>query len=189
VKTRRRLLRPARWAFAAVAVAALPFVAQAALVRTGDALVQFTAVGPGGLRIVGKSGELQVSDAGPTLKLIVPLGGLKTGIELRDRHLRDKYLQVGQYPNAQLEVQRAALKQPAAGASVTAEAEGTLLLHGKSKPVRLKYTAQHEGARIKVEGGLRIDMRDFGIPVPDYMGLKVKPEVDAGARFYVSEGK
>jgi len=62
---------------------------------------------------------------------------------------------------------------------VTGEADGTLLLHGKSKSIRFKYTAQHEGVRIKVEGGMRIDIRDFGMAVPEYLGLKVKPEVDA----------
>ena len=176
---------------ALVAIAALmsPIVAHAMLARTGDAAAHFTATGPGGLRILGKTGELQVADSGSTLKVTVPAASLRTGIDLRDRHLREKYLQAAQYPNIQLEAQRSALKQPPAGGSVTAEADGTLSMHGKSKTVRFKYTAQHEGGRIKVEGALRIDIRDFGIEVPSYLGLKVKPEVDAGARFYVTEGK
>jgi hypothetical protein len=183
-----RLWRSA-WLPVTLTALALPFVAQAALVRTGDAEVHFVATGPAGLRINGKSYDLQVSDSGAVLRLTIPLAGLKTGIDLRDRHLREKYLHVGQYPNAVLEVQRAAIKQPPAGGSVTAEADGSLTLHGQTKPVRFKYTAQHEGGRIKVEGGLRIDIRNFGVPEPNYLGLKVKPEVDAGARFYVTEGK
>ena len=189
MKARSHRVQHVVWAMASLAALALPFVAHAALVRTGDAIAQFTAVGPGGLRIVGKTGELQVSDGGATLKITVPLAGLKTGIELRDSHLKDKYLHVGQYPKAELEVQRGAIKTPGPGASVTAEADGRFTLHGRSKQVRFKYTAQHEGSRIKVEGGMRIDIRDFGLEIPSYMGLKVKPEVDAGARFYVTERK
>ena len=186
-----RELDPLRAWCALVAIAALmsPIVAHAMLARTGDAAVHFTATGPAGLRITGKSGELQVADAGSTLRITVPAASLKTGIELRDRHLRDKYLQAAQYPTIRLEAQRAVLKQPPTGGSVTAEADGTLSMHGKSKTVRFKYTARHEGGRIRVEGALRIDIRDFGIEVPSYLGLKVKPEVDAGARFYVTEGR
>jgi polyisoprenoid-binding protein YceI len=172
-----------------LAALALPLAAAAALVRTGDAEVQFVATGPAGLRINGKSYDLQVADSGAAVKVTVPLAGLKTGIELRDRHLREKYLHVAQHPHAVLEVPRAAIKHPAAGGSVTAEADGTLTLHGQAKPVRFKYTAQHHGARIRVEGSLRIDIRNHGIEVPSYMGLKVKPEVDAGAKFYVAEAK
>ena len=172
-----------------LAALALPFAAQAALVRTGDAEVHFVATGPAGLRINGKGYDLQVSDSGAVIKLTIPLAGLKTGIELRDRHLKEKCLHVTQHPNAVLEVQRASIKQPPSGGSVSAEVDGTLTLHGTTKPIRFKYAAQHEGGRIKVEGGLRIDIRAFGIPEPNYLGLKVKPEVDAGARFYVAEGK
>jgi polyisoprenoid-binding protein YceI len=177
------------WLLAAAAAFTLPFAARAALVRTGNASVVFVATGPGGLRIVGKSGELQVADSGAALKITAPLGNLKTGIDLRDRHLRDKYLHVRQHPNAVLEVQRGALKHPTGGGSVASEADGTLTLHGKAKSIRFKYSARHEGGRIKVEGGFRIDIRDFGIEVPSYLGLKVKPEVDANAQFYVTEGK
>lgn len=186
--SRHRSWRVGRSLIAAAALA-LPFVAQASLVRMGDAAVQFTAIGPGGLRIGGRSGDLQVTDTGAAIKVTVPLAGLKTGIDLRDRHMKEKYLHVAQYPNAVLEVQRAALKQPAAGGSVTAEVDGTLLLHGVTKPVHFKYAAKHEGGRIRVDGGLRIDIRNHGIEVPSYMGLKVKPEVEAGAQFYLGESK
>jgi hypothetical protein len=188
VEARGRLWRAAGLLLGLPALA-LPLVAGAALVRTGDAEAQFVATGPAGLRINGKTHDLQVADSGAVLKVSVPLANLKTGIELRDRHLREKYLQVAQHPQAVLEVQRAAIKHPASGGSVTAEADGTLLLHGQTKPVRFKYTAQRDGSRIRVEGSLRIDIRNHGIEVPSYMGLKVKPEVDAGAKFYVAEGK
>ena len=174
---------------ALLAALALPFVAQAALVRTGDAEVHFVATGPAGLRISGKGYDLQVNDSGAVIRVTIPLASLKTGIDLRDRHLKEKYLQVSQYPNAVLEVQRASIKQPPPGGNVSAEADGNLTLHGTTKPVRFKYTAQHEGGRVKVDGSLRIDVRNFGIQEPNYLGLKVKPEVDAGARFYVAEGK
>lgn len=186
---RKLVGRRARGASLVIAALALPLVAHAAYVRTGDAIVEFVAVGPGGLRIVGKTGDLQVTDAGAAIKVTVPLAGLKTGIDTRDNHLREKYLHVRQHPTAELEVPRAALKLPAAGGTVTDETDGTLRLHGVARKVRFKYTLRHEGGRIKVEGGFRIDIRDFGMEIPSYMGLKVRPQVDAGAHFYVTEGR
>jgi polyisoprenoid-binding protein YceI len=181
----RRPLPRARNAYVALLALALPLAAYGALQRTGDAIVQFVALGPGGLRIVGKSAELTVADRGATLVVSSPLAALRTGIALRDRHLREKYLQVAQYPTITLEVARSALKWPAPGATVSDEANGTLRLHGRTKAIRFKYTAHNDAGRIKVSGGFRIDIRDFGMEVPSYLGLKVKPQVDAGAEFSV----
>jgi polyisoprenoid-binding protein YceI len=169
---------------------AIPLAGSAAiakLARAGGADVAFTAVGPAGLKIVGKTGELLVTDAGAAVHVSVPLKTVATGISLRDQHMRDKYLEVAKYPDAVLEVARGAVTVPTSG-EARGEASGTMRLHGRQKTVGFKYVARREGHGIKVNATLRLDMRDYGIEEPKYLGLKVKPEVDVAVTFGVVEG-
>jgi len=159
----------------------------AALQRAGSASVEFTAVGPAGLRIVGKTNDLAVADAGEELTIAVSLTGLETGIALRDKHMREKYLEVEKYPDAKLTISRNSLKFPNTEAETHAEATGNLHLHGKSKPVPFSYRATRSGGSYHVTGNLRINIRDFDIAVPNYLGVTVKPDVDVKVAFDVTD--
>ncbi|HEY3357331.1 MAG TPA: YceI family protein [Polyangia bacterium] len=167
----------------------LPLLAHAGMARitrAGTADVSFTAVGPAGLKIVGRSGELRLNDGGDRLIVSVPLKTVATGITLRDEHMRNKYLHVDRYPDAVLEVARAAVKLPAAGGEVSGEASGTMRLHGRDKLVSFRYTARSDGKVVRVTATTRIDMRDHGIEQPRYLGLTVKPEVEVHAVFAIA---
>lgn len=165
-----------------VAAIALPSLAAARFGSPSSPSVAFTAVGPAGLKIEGKSSELALTDDSQNLTIIVPLANLKTGIDLRDKHMREKYLEVGKYPNAELVVPRANLKLPADG-SASGQAQGTMKIHGKTKPVTVSYTAKRAGSKFEVAGDVRININDFGIEVPSYMGVTVKPDVVINVRF------
>jgi polyisoprenoid-binding protein YceI len=167
---------------------ALPASGVARLARSGSPAVSFTALGPGGLRIVGRTTELTVADQDQVLRLIVPLKTVTTGISLRDRHMREKYLHVDKYPDARLELPRGSLQKPTPGAEVRAELTGTLFLHGQSRPVTVRYVARQDPQQITVTGQFGIDMRHFGIEEPAYLGLRVKPEVTIQAAFAVVDG-
>lgn len=158
--------------------------AGASLVQQGDASVSFTAVGPAGFQIVGTTSDLNTNDQGGQIDVVVPLANLHTGISLRDNHMKEKYLEVGRYPTAQLTVDRAAIKFPNDAAS-DATATGTMTLHGQSKPLAFHYRATREGGRIHVTGDARVNMKNFGINVPSYMGITVKPDVMLSIDFFV----
>ena len=144
--------------------------------------VAFTAVGAGGLKFTGKTSEVTTAQDGDKFVVKVALKHLDSGIGLRDDHMCKKYLQVDQYPDAELTVARSALKLPDSG-DVSAEATGTFTLHGKSKDLPFKYKASKGKAGIDVDGALHLDMRDFAIEIPNYLGITVKPDVDVAARF------
>ena len=171
----------------AVATLAFPLAADAKLARTGSPSVSFTAVGPAGLKIVGTTSDLDVVDDASSVTITVPLANLTTGIALRDRHMREKYLQVQNYPNATLKVDRASVKFPAPGAESSGDAQGTMAIHGKTHPVSFHYTAKKEGAGYAVSGSVHLDMKDYGIDVPSYLGVTVKPDVDVAVRFVANE--
>ena len=177
-----------RIAFAALLVASTVAVtADAKLTRTGTPQVAFHASGPAGMRIVGTTSDLDVDDQGSKIVIKVPLRNLTTGIQLRDHHMRDKYLQVGSYPNAELTVDRSAMRFPPGEGSVSGDATGSMAIHGKSKNVTFHYTIAHVGSTYRVAGNTKLDIRDFGIDVPSYLGITVKPDIDVEAQFTASE--
>ena len=60
-------------------------------------------------------------------------------------------------------------------------------IHGKERPVRFKYTAKKAGAQMSVSGNVRLNIKDFAIEEPSFMGASVKPDVDVAATFSVSD--
>lgn len=167
---------------AAAALVLVPGHAGAQL-KSAGASVSFTAIGPAGLKINGTTSELAVRDDAQKVVVTVPLANLKTGIDLRDKHMREKYLQVSQFPTAELEVSRASLNLPADGSNAAGTGKGTMKIHGTSKPISFKYTARRAGATYQVTGNVQLNMKDFGIEVPSYMGVSVKPDVDVEVKF------
>lgn len=162
----------------AAVVSSVAVSAAAALGQASNASVSMLATGPGGLKIEGKTSELLVKEEAGKVHFVVPLAHLDTGIELRNRHMRDKYLEVGKYPNAELVLDRAALKFPEDGRESSGSANGTMTIHGQTKPVTVSYKAKRSGNSYDVSGSARVNIKDYGVDVPSYLGVTVKPDVD-----------
>lgn len=175
--------------FAALAAVALTAtIAEAKLAKTGGSVATFHALGTvGGMKIDGSTSELNVTDDGTTVKVIVTLTNLDTKMDLRNKHMREKYLEVQTYPTADLSVARSALKLPAVGASSSGDAPGTMKIHGKEHAVTVHYAAGNSGGNITVKGSTRVSIPDYGITIPTYMGVSVKPDVDLEVDFVVTD--
>jgi polyisoprenoid-binding protein YceI len=157
--------------------------ALAAVEKKGESSAAFTGKGPAGFKLEGKTQELKLQDDGQVLKVIVPLANLKTGIDLRDRHLREKYLEVQKYPDAVLEVPWASLQLPEDGKSTSGKGKGKMTLHGKTKEVSFSYTVQRSGNTYQVTGNTPLNVKDFDITIPSYMGVTVKPDIETVVSF------
>jgi polyisoprenoid-binding protein YceI len=155
----------------------------AALSGASDVHVGFEASGPAGLKITGTTADLTASEDSGNVVITVALANLTTGIGLRDEHMKEKYLEVPKFPATTLTVARSALTVPAAGQKTQGDAPGTLSLHGQSRPVTVHYDSKGDGAAIVTHGTFHINMNDFGITVPTYLGVTVKPGVDITAAF------
>jgi polyisoprenoid-binding protein YceI len=162
--------------------------AHAALSTASDAHVGFEATGPGGMKIDGTTADLTVADDGANITITVPLANLSTGISLRDKHMKEKYLEVPKYPSAILTIPRAGLKVPHPGEQAAADVAGTVQIHGQTRPTTVHYDAKGDGAAVTAHGAFRVNMNDFGISVPVYLGVTVKPDVDVSATFKVAGG-
>jgi polyisoprenoid-binding protein YceI len=169
-----------------VALSAASSDSRAALSSPSDSKVGFQASGPAGLKIEGATGDLTVADGGGNVVLTVPLANLTTGIGLRDKHMKEKYLEIDKFPSAILTVPRSALKLPAAGGSIESDVPGTLQVHGQTKPVTVHYDARGDASGFVSHGKFHINMNDYGIQVPTYLGVTVKPDVDVSASFHVA---
>jgi polyisoprenoid-binding protein YceI len=165
---------------------ALSPLARAALSGATDSHVSFQASGPAGMTIEGTTSDLNLEDKGDNIVLTVPLANLNTGISLRDRHMKEKYLEVPKYPSATLMVARSALKLPPTGDKVEADAPSSVSIHGQTRSVVVHYEAKKDGASFFAKGKFHINMRDFGIAVPSYLGVTVKPDVDVSANFRIA---
>jgi polyisoprenoid-binding protein YceI len=172
----------------AAGVMAASTAAEAMLSSPTDARVVFDAAGPAGMKIEGTTSDLGVTEDGGNIVISVPLANLTTGISLRDHHMRDKYLEVPKFPAATLTIPRVALKFPNPGEKLEADVQGMITLHGQSRSVSVHYDAKDDGSALATHGAFHVNMNDFGITVPVYLGVTVKPDVDITASFRVSKG-
>lgn len=168
-----------------ICILSVSSAAYAALSSATDARVTFEATGPAGLKIDGVTPDLSVSEADGNVTVSVALANLSTGISLRDHHMKEKYLEVPKYPSGVLTVAKSSLRIPAGGSQVEADVPGTLTLHGQTRPVTVHYTAKSDGPATSAQGKFHINMTEFGIVVPSYLGVTVKPDVDISATFRV----
>jgi len=166
----------------AAALLAVAATSDARLADTGTASIRFRATGPAGLAIDGQTSDFRATEQDDILRLTVPLGNLQTGLDLRDRHLRE-YLETSKYPDATLEVSRGKLRFPEDGKAARSSASGTLTLHGTSQSWYFNYQVKRIGSEYLVQGLGNLDIRDFGIEVPCYLGVCVDPHVKLNVKF------
>jgi polyisoprenoid-binding protein YceI len=117
--------------------------------------------------------------------LTVDLRTLDTGIELRNHHMRDTYLEVGKGAG----YDTAVLSDIHLGDIDAATFQGrtpftaTLLLHAARKPVGGDADIKREGSDVRVAARFPVRLDEFGIEPPRYLGVGVKNEVQVSISF------
>jgi polyisoprenoid-binding protein YceI len=162
----------AAWVAALLLAAAEP--------KISDAEVLFVAHGSLGMRIEGKTADLSIARTGDALEFIVHLETLQTGIELRDRHMRDDVFEVQRFPVARLRVRH----PPLPGAKTSGTAPGELTVHGQTRPVNVAFNLKPRSG-YDVNASFQMNLRDYGMTAPTYLGISVKPEIDVSADFHL----
>jgi polyisoprenoid-binding protein YceI len=160
--------------------------AHAALVGIGDGTTGFRAVGPGGLKIDGKGTGVTASESGGVLTVTAPVNNLKTGMSLRDDHLK-KAIHADKNPTASLSVKRADLKFPEDNKTVTSSAKGTFKLNGVSQPMTFEYQVKRTGSDYHVQAKASLDITKFKIEKPCYLGVCVDETVQIKTAFKLRE--
>jgi polyisoprenoid-binding protein YceI len=151
--------------------------------------VGFLAIGnPSALRIRGESkkenaieGRFMLAGTRLTGKVSLSLDDLQTGIAMRDRHMKEKYLEVAKYPKAELTRLNLTLPAPTAYELKAIPFAASLVLHGVEKPVAGVVDVVRNESRLLLD--FRFDMKtsDFAISTPTFMGITVGDAVNVTA--------
>lgn len=143
--------------------------------------IDFLAIGkPAMIRIRGEAqslnGEATIKDKKVTAEFKLPIQSLSTGIELRDKHMKEKYLESEKYTDAVLKIENLELKS--LEASKDEPFTGTLKLHGIEKPVAGTFSNTGSEGSQKIHAEFKIKISDHGIEIPSYAGIKVTDDVE-----------
>lgn len=112
-----------------------------------------------------------------TVRIVVDLASLDTGIGKRNEHMRKNHLETDTYPHALFE--GASLRAPAggslaAGATVAFDVEGTFTLHGVAKRLRVTVRVTARDARtLAFEASFPVTLADHAISRPKFLFLKL----------------
>lgn len=124
-------------------------------------------------------GSAQVSGS-----FAVDLRTLTTGIGLRDRHLRENYLEVARGAG----YERAALEHITLDAPHSATATGVVgftgqfTLHGQTRPVGGTAEVVHKNGTLQVTVRFPLRIDAFQIPSPTYLGVGVSNDIAVEVR-------
>jgi len=106
--------------------------------------------------------------------LKVELQTLETGIGIRDRHMKNNYLEVEKGPGfATATIEDIRVEKLEGKTVFTA----MLSLHGQKKKVSGAAELQQKDGKIRVQAQFPVKVSEFEIPAPTYLGVGVRDEI------------
>ena len=106
--------------------------------------------------------------------LKVELQTLATGISIRDRHMKDNYLEVAKGPEFATAIIDDIRVEKLQGKTVFT---GMLSLHGQKRKVTGAAQLQEKDGKIRVQAQFPVKVSEFEIPAPTYLGVGVRDEI------------
>lgn len=125
-----------------------------------------------------------MTTAGSELYFEVDLASLDTGIGLRNRHMRDDYLQVDKFPYAKYKGRLDSVTA-GGGGGFRVTATGTMSIHGVDRPMTLPCDVDSAGRGYRVRCTFHLLLSDFDIEIPRLMFLKLANQIDLKVGFSV----
>ena len=113
---------------------------------------------------------------GTQLYLEVDLASLDTGLGLRNRHMRNNYLEVQEFPYAFFDATIERVEAVAAGV-FRVTAQGVLNIHGVEREMDVPCDVSERGEGYRVRCTFNTLLSDFDIKIPKIMFLKLANEV------------
>lgn len=150
--------------------------------KTGT--TEFHATGhPSAIKIVGKgaapTGAFKVEGLKVTGTATFDLTSLDTGIEMRNQHMKEKYLETGKFPTCTLTVSDMALpKTLDDGGSLSAVPfTGKLSLHGVEHAVSGTCDLAKKNGAVSFDATFEIKVDDYKIDQPKFAGITMADTV------------
>lgn len=114
------------------------------------------------------------------LDFYVDLNTLDTGIGLRNKHMRDNYLETEEYPFAEFTGKMNSIPTLNPGAQIPVTAIGSFKIHGVERQIEVKGTlSKNSKGELELQGGFDILLSDYNISIPKlvFYELAEKQEV------------
>jgi polyisoprenoid-binding protein YceI len=176
-------------------VPSIAFSASAGVEIIKDASeVTFLAVGkPSAIKIRGEKGKPEGSlsfsaDGKTTGEIKLDLNDLATGISLRDRHMKEKYLETQKdgFRHAVIQISKVNFPSDFWTSQKTGEYpfSGSLALHGVKKDIQGTIKVNERKAdSLKGNSSFSIKLTDYGIQIPSFSGITVAENVEVQVNF------
>lgn len=119
----------------------------------------------------------------------VDLRTLDTGIGLRNRHMREDYLETDKYPMTTFKG-KITKADKASDGKLNVVAEGNMLIHGVTRPISIKGTLiPSQGGGYRVQSNFEVKLTDYKIPIPQLMFLKISEVMKLNLDFFTKKVK
>lgn len=156
-----------------------------------ESKVEFLAIGkPSLLKINGTGGKLkgkiEVSGTKVTGQLSVALDLITTGLNLRDEHMKNKYLEIAKFPEASLQISELQLEKnlfTISGSQKGVPFKGKLKIHGVEKDIEGFADVDSDEKVVSISAQTKTSISAHQIDLPSYMGIKVADEVQITTQF------
>jgi polyisoprenoid-binding protein YceI len=133
-------------------------------------------------------------------KVSVTIASIKTGIDLRDGHMRSaNWLNAESFPETSFEIKKVSDVKSVADNKLTAKVTGNFTLHGVSKEVvaeaTLTYLDESEQTKMRGPGDLLGVQAKFNVKLSDYgvnnkvVGQKVSENIEVSVNIVGSNAK
>ncbi|HSI74799.1 MAG TPA: YceI family protein [Lunatimonas sp.] len=117
------------------------------------------------------------------LDFYVDLNTFKTGIGLRDRHMRENYLETKRYPYAEFTGKINPLPKLEIGQSMSVSAKGIFKIHGVEQEIQVpgKLTSLSD-TEIQLDASFKVLLGDYNIDIPKVVFYELAEEQEVTIR-------
>lgn len=122
----------------------------------------------------------RIGNSGATGKFMVDLRTLRTGIETRDEHMRERHLHTDEYPYAYFELSSLELFNPAyaIGQIQRCQGQGLFYIHGVKRAINpalevVRKETNEGGSEYNVRARFSLKLDDYGIARPKLLFMKL----------------
>ncbi len=124
------------------------------------------------------------------LDFYLDLNTLKTGIGLRDRHMRENYLETEKFPFAEFTGKLDDIPELAQDETLPVKAKGIFKIHGVEKEIEVEGTLTRLSKKeLKLEASFEVLLSDYSIPLPKLVFYELAENQQVTISATLSESK
>ena len=169
--------------------ASKPEISKTIELSSQQSKIEFIAVGrPSMLKINGTGAKLNdhvdFKGLNVSAECVVPLDSITTGIDLRDTHMKTKYLESAKFPDATLTISNLVLEKNfliEKGIQKNIPFKGKLKIHGEESDVEGLADVMSDEKSISIQATTKTNITAHKIDLPSYLGVKVADQVEIKA--------